>query len=444
MDVRELLVDDPQRAIFRVHRSTMTSPEILAEEWKRIFDRSWLYVGHESEVPAPGDYRRRTVARRPLIFLRNTHGDINVLFNTCTHRGALVCRQDAGNAANFQCFYHAWTFDSDGALVGLPGQEGYPPAFDRLELALQRPARVASHRGMWFVSFDPGIEDLSTWLGPVADQMDLTLEAADVVGGWEALAGSSRFTVKANWKLLVENSVDSYHFPTVHQTYQSYMSKRRAEAGTTADAPKGPGTRGLAFANGHGGFLHTSRGRPLANPTPLWSDDVNAEVLRIRSLLDERFGHERAREMAEGSRHLLIFPNLLFQDSSTGCRIRQIWPVSPDEMEVLQWELAPRDEIPELRASRLDASAVFLGPGGFGSPDDVEALESCQHGFGAVEVGWSDISRGLHREVPRSDEELQMRGFWRAWAAAMAEGVGRHPVSVSQSTDPGREPPEEV
>lgn len=431
VDVRELVLDDTERGVFRVHRSTMTDPDILELEWARIFDHSWLYVGHDSEIPEAGDYRRRDVARRPLIFLRTREGEVKVLFNTCTHRGALVCRKDEGNASNFQCFYHAWTFDTDGQLVGLPGRDGYPDDFDLGELALRVPARLASHNGCWFVSFDPDIQPLDEWLGPVADLMDLTLEAADVAGGWQVIPGTAQFRVKANWKLLVENSVDSYHFATVHQTYQSYMSKRRAATGTKKPKPpKGPNTRGIALPNGHGGFLHRAEGRPLACPSPLWSDEANAEVERLRTLLFERFGEERGLDMADGSRHLLVFPNLMFQDSSTGFRIRQIWPVSPGEMTVVQWEFAPRDETGELREARLDSSATFLGPGGFGSPDDVEALESCQHGFGAVEAPWSDISRGTHRDEPYSDEELQMRGFWREWARL----VDDHEVAAARET----------
>lgn len=418
MEIKDLVADRADQGTFRVHRSTMTSQEIFDLEVKHIFNKVWLYVGHESELASPGDYRRRTVARRPLIFLRNRGGEVRILLNTCSHRGALVCRTDEGNANSFQCFYHAWTFDTDGHLIGLPGKDGYPPDFDLSELGLASPPRVEAYKGMWFVSFDPHIEDLQTWLGPVAEQIDLTMDAADVVGGWTVLPGSARYTIKANWKLLVENSVDSYHFATVHQTYNSYMAKRRAATGTTKEKHKAA-TSGLALPNGHGGFLHEAEGRPLASTSPLWSDDANREIERLRELLTERFGAERAQQMADGSRHLLVFPNLMFQDSSTGFRLRQIWPLEPGLMEVLQWELVPREETAELRSARLDSSSTFLGPGGFGTPDDIEALESCQTGFGAVEAPWSDISRGTHHEQPTSDEELQMRGFWRQWAALM-------------------------
>jgi hypothetical protein len=93
--------------------------------------------------------------------------------------------------------------------------------------------------------------------------------------------------------------------------------------------------------------------------------------------------------------------------------------VAPDYIEINAWALAPKDESPDNRALRLDNFLTFLGPGGFATPDDVEALESCQQGFANREVGWSDMSRGMKRAQPFVDDELQMRAFWRQWHALM-------------------------
>ncbi len=427
MQLADLVQDRPEAGRFRVHRSALTSPEVFALEQRRIFERGWLYVGHESEIPRPGDYRRRTVAGRPLVFLRGSDSQVRVLFNTCTHRGALVCRRDEGNAEVFQCFYHAWTFNNRGELIGTPDPDGYPPGFDRAERALQPPPRVDAYRGLYFISLDRAAPPLADYLGPARELIDLTFDGAEVLGGWTILAGTAKYAIRANWKLLIENSIDGYHFASVHQTYISYMASQRASVGAgthgaqatlSATAGLSAAARGFALPGGHAGFLSGAPGRGIASPSPLWSDTANREVERVRALLLARYGEERGRRMAEQSRHLLIFPNLLFQDSHTGFRLRQIWPVAPDQLEVLQWELVPRDEHEEVRAYRLENSLLFLGPGGFGTPDDVEALESCQLGFRATEVEWSDVSRGLHRD-PLAEDELQMRAFWRQWHALM-------------------------
>src|SRR5581483_6947746 len=386
-------------------------------EQRRIFDHSWLYFAHESELRNPGDYRRRTIAGRPMFIVRGKDGEVRAFLNTCTHRGALVCRHDEGTAESFQCFYHGWTFNNRGELAGLPGSDAYAEAFDRRELGLKPVPRLESYRGMYFVSMDPGIPDLVTYLGGLRHYIDLTMDSAEALGGWEVVAGTAKFTIKANWKLIVENSLDAYHLPTVHQTYVDYMDTRLEAVGASRmqmQSRLSGQSNGVSYPRGHGGFLHFAPGRTIANLSPLWSESAQTEVTRIREELIQRYGVERGSEMADRSRHLLIFPNLLFQDSHTGFRFRQIWPVSPSELRVEQYDLVPRDEQPELRSYRLEWSRAFLGPGGLGTPDDVEALESCQKGYGARELEWNDLSRGMHRQ-PLASDEVQIRGFWRQW-----------------------------
>jgi p-cumate 2,3-dioxygenase alpha subunit len=427
MDVGQFVIDRPDAGIFRIHRSVMTSPEIYALEQRQIFERCWLYVGHATEVEKPGEFRRRTVAGRPLLLMRGSDDVVRVFYNTCTHRGATVCREDEGVATGFTCFFHAWRFNNKGELVVVPDEEGYCDGFDKGELALKSP-RVEQYRGFYFVNFDREAEDLASYLGPVRELMDLTMDAAEALGGWRILRGTAKYSIKANWKLLVENSYDGYHLQPVHATYLDYVSWRQQKNGTEPSADKGTHdsrdaqlvkrTRSFAVRNGQGGMIHRAAGRAIANPSPLWSDDTNEEVRRIRAENIKRFGEARGRQMSEVSRHMVIFPNLAFQDSQTGFRLRQIWPAGIDLIDVLQWDFVPRDERQDLRDSRMESSLAFLGPGGLATPDDSEALEACQRGFGAREVEWSDISRGMHRE-PQMNDELQMRSFWRAWRARM-------------------------
>jgi p-cumate 2,3-dioxygenase alpha subunit len=428
MDVQRLVRDQPAAGLFRVHRSAMTSPEVLELEWERLFARCWLYVAHDSELPEAGDYRRRTVAGRPLFVVRGRDGQIRVFHNTCSHRGALVCRRDEGRADQFQCFYHAWTYNSHGELIGVPDEGGYAAAFDRAELGLQSPPRVESYRGLYFVSFDPDAMDLATYLGDARELIDQTMDCAEPLGGWAVIAGTARYSIHANWKLLVENSIDNYHLATVHQTYFEYMAQRRAAAGVDqlSRPEQRARSRGLALSGRHSAMLLPTPGRTIAYPSPLWSDEANREIGRVRDLLIARYGDARGHQMAELSRFVIIFPNLIFQDTLSGFRLRQIWPTAPDHMDVVQWELVPREERADLRAYRMEFSLTFLGPGGFGTPDDVEALESCQTGFRSGGVEWSDISRGMHRE-PLDDDEMQMRTFWRQWHALL-QGQAQAPL----------------
>lgn len=422
-----LIIDNKEAGSFRVHRSALTSPEIFEAERQQIFDKCWLYVGHETEVEKPGDFRRRNVAGRPLIFIRGSDDKIRVVYNSCTHRGAMVCLEDAGNANAFNCLYHAWRFNNKGELTGVPDQAGYGANFDKSSMGLKAPPRVENYRGFYFVNFDANADSLEAWLSPVRELIDLSLDSAATLGGWRILHGTAKYSINANWKLLVENSYDGYHLPSVHQTFIDYLTWRQRNKGIENPNPTGSDaatpeslkrTRGFAALNGHSGMIHRADGRAIANPSPLWGDDVINEVNRIKAELIARFGEQRGRQMSETSRHICIFPNLIFQDSQTGFRLRQIWPNQPNQIDVLQWDLVPTNEREDLRAARMEYSLSFLGPGGLATPDDLEALEACQKGFGAREVEWSDISRGMHRTAQINDE-LHMRGFWRQWNAFM-------------------------
>ncbi|MDE2640476.1 MAG: aromatic ring-hydroxylating dioxygenase subunit alpha [Chloroflexota bacterium] len=416
MEIKDLIIDDRQRGVFRVHRSSMTSLDLFQRERELIFSRCWIYLGHESEVEKPGDYRRRTVAGRPLFFARGEDGQIRVFLNTCPHRGALICRSDEGNAEVLQCFYHAWTFNTRGELVGVPGEDAYGPHFDRDELGLKEPPRVESYRGFLFVSFNRDADDLVTYLAGAKEYLDLIVDHSEA--GMRVTAGSNKYAPTAHWKLLAENSLDSYHLVPTHRTYLDYITSLGTDdSGDTLDA-RPPGAA-RALGNGHCVTENIARnGRPVARWHPLFGEDAREPIAQVRRRLVEKYGEERAYLMADTSRNLLIYPNLIINDF-VAITIRYFEPSAPDRMDVTAWHLVPEGESDAMLANRLDSFLTFLGPSGFATPDDVEALESCQAGYRATEVEWSDLSRGMLKREPGTSDELQMRGFWRQWHAHM-------------------------
>lgn len=415
MEIKDLIIDDRERGIFKVHRSSMTSTELFKREQQQIFDQCWIYLGHESEVEKPGDYRRRTVAGRPLFFVRAKDGRVRVFLNTCTHRGALICRRDEGNTDVLQCFYHAWSFNTNGELIGVPDEGAYGPYFDKSELGLKEPIRVENYRGFYFVSFNRNVDDLVTYLAGAKEYLDLIVDQAEE--GMRVIPGSNKYTMKANWKLLVENSLDGYHLVPTHQTYLDYISSLGTDLSGETMTARIPG-RAKALGNGHCVIESGARnGRPIAHWHPLYGEDAKEPMAKVRARLVEKYGEERTYRMADTSRNLIIYPNLVINDIMA-ITVRYFEPLAPDNMNVTAWNLVPKEESGEVLARRLDSFLTFLGPGGFATPDDVEALESCQAGFRATENEWSDISRGMLRPALTTDE-LQMRGFWRQWHAHM-------------------------
>jgi p-cumate 2,3-dioxygenase subunit alpha len=412
------MVDDcPDEGFFRVHRASLVEESVFEAERKAIFDRCWLYVGHTSEVAGPGDYRARTVAGRPLLMWRGQDGEVRVFLNTCRHRGAQVCRVPEGNARGMSCFYHAWTYASDGRLTGLPGEDGYGPGFDRSRFGLASPPRVGEYRGFVFCSFDPEAVELPEYLGGAREYIDLV---ADQSPEMEIVDGQHEYSMAANWKLFVENSLDGYHLLPLHRTYFDYL---KSTENSFLD-PRKP-TKAEDLGGGHA--VITVEGpwaRPVARWTPVMGEENRPYIEGQRAALEERFGAERATRIATTDRNLLVFPNLIINDIM-GIVIRTITPTAANQTMISQWTLATKGEPQSVRERRLDSYVTFQGPGGLATPDDMEACESCQEGFRTLAGSpWSDISRGIHREAQGgpfdASDEIQQRAFWRRWRDLLA------------------------
>jgi p-cumate 2,3-dioxygenase alpha subunit len=161
-------------------------------------------------------------------------------------------------------------------------------------------------------------------------------------------------------------------------------------------------------------------GRPVARWSPKWGEESKEEIAKIKQELVDRLGPERAERVGYYSRNSGMFPNLVINDIMA-ITVRTFYPVAPDLMEVSSWTLGVKGESEAQRKLRLDNYLEFLGPGGFATPDDVEALEIAQRGYAASrEAGWNDISRGmLRKDFMRATDEEQMRCFWREWARRM-------------------------
>ena len=413
------VVEDIPAGTFRVHRSALVDEAVFQSEMESIFERCWLYVGHESEIPKPGDFRARDVGNRPLLFWHGHDGVKRVFYNSCRHRGALVCRVPEGNSRTMTCFYHAWNYGSTGALSGLPGVEGYGPRFDRACMGLLSPAKVESYRGFVFACFDPGAVDLRTYLAGAADYIDLVADQAEAM---EIAPGAQEYAADANWKLFVENSLDGYHLLPVHTTYFEYLEKVEGSRPTLG----GP-DQGIDLGNGHAAIKTCGPwARPVARWTPALGDQNRERVEAAYAELVRKHGPERADVIGRVDRNVMIFPNLIILDLM-GVVVRKITPTAAGHTRVTQWSLAAAGEGADLRAMRLENFITFQGPGGFATPDDLEALEACQAGYRTgAGVPWSDISRGMHREHSGQSccnaDERQMRAFWRQWQNLMSAG----------------------
>ncbi len=207
-----------------ISRDIFTRQSIYDEELERIFARSWLFVGHESQIPEPGDYILGKMAEESVIFNRDRHGKLHVFLNNCRHRGMRVCRYDRGNSTKFACPFHAWVFSDEGKLVGVPKLDSaYHNELDRSKWGLIE-ARVYSYYGYVFACWDEETPDFETYLGDLRFYFDDYCELPDGTHGeWEAFGGTFKWRVPCNWKFGAENFAGDYYHNPSHASVDSIV-----------------------------------------------------------------------------------------------------------------------------------------------------------------------------------------------------------------------------
>jgi anthranilate 1,2-dioxygenase (deaminating, decarboxylating) large subunit len=413
----------------RVHRSIYVESQIFELEMQRIFESGWVYLGHESEVAAPGDYKTVRFGTQPAIMIRDENENINVVMNRCMHRGASICQQERGNTPHLRCWYHGWTYNNRGELVGVPYAAGFGKNFDRRKFALIKPARVSVYRGLVFGSLTPDVPELTEYLGKARYFLDLFMDLSPE-GVIEARAGTHKYGYDGNWKFQMENGVDGYHANFVHQSFFEVQGKKLGTKLMRLFAESSP-MESKDLGNGHS-ILDTSPKRQVARPVNnLFRGLVSAEDNdRYLASLIKRFGEERTSEILGASNvNLAIFPNLLI----IGVQLRQVNPVRVDRTDVYATPTTLRGVPEPINVARLRAHESFYGPAGGGAPDDVEMFNRCTEGLRVKAAEWLELSRGLERETESEDgvrsahltDETPQRAFYRKWRALMVGEAAR-------------------
>ena len=412
---------DREKGVFLVNRDAYRDADVFEEEKRKVLYRSWIILGHESEIANNGDYITRTVIDKDVIFNRDRKGQVHAFFNSCRHRGPAVCRDRKGNRKTFVCPYHGWVYRNDGALISTGSADSdatFPQGFCDGYYTLLPVPRVDQRAGFYFINFDSDAESLDEFLDLAGDRLEMINE--QTANGMEVIRGCHEYEIQGNYKLLCENSYDGYHFGPTHESYIEYMMAMMKGVDLSAV--------GLArsYGHGHASFETTVKaGRPVAQWIPSMGEEIRAEVEAKRQEVIERLGEARAGDVCDLHRNMVIFPNSVINDQQS-VLVRSILPIAHNRMLVRAWTLGPSDESERLREIRLQNMLSFLGPGGMATPDDVTMLEAAQRGYEATDVEWNDFSKGFNREEKTekggiSDwfNELQMRSYWLQWDRMM-------------------------
>lgn len=204
-------------------RDFYLSEELFSQEIEVIFNRSWLYAGHESQLTGPGDYLTVESGPESVVVARTAEGGLAAFHNVCRHRGARLVDPGCGRARRLVCPYHQWTYRMDGTLQGAPKM---PAGFDPAQYPLPE-VRLASWNGLVFVSLadqpGPDLPDLLSGGDPLFAPFDL---------GAAKIAHTVTYSVAANWKLVWENAQECYHCAANHPEFTRAFD---VSASSTAD-----------------------------------------------------------------------------------------------------------------------------------------------------------------------------------------------------------------
>ncbi|UXA05398.1 Rieske 2Fe-2S domain-containing protein [Mycobacterium sp. SMC-2] len=413
-------IDDLVRIEAReVSARVVSDPAIFALEMERIFDRVWVFVAHDSEIPGSGDFVVRYMGLDSVIVSRDPDGDPHVLLNVCAHRGARVCSAERGTRTTFECPYHGWVYKNTGELRGMRAQRMiFGDGLDKGPLGLRR-ARVESFHGLIFATWNIDGPSLREYLGDMAFYYELMLGLTD--GGFKVAGPPQRWIVPANWKLASENfAVDNTHIFSVHKFVSELglmpmMDPIGLQFLTLVSDPR----HGHAFMSGFTALALLGAGEMSEHET---IDRIGESVgippkalpqvhQRLRTELQRRAFQTMMPSVGA------LFPNFAFlnlnlpteRGQSEGViphllSIRVYQPRSVDEMEIWSWGLVHKDADAELKAAGARAALRTFGPGGTFEQDDAEVWSLVQASFRGSQ-GRRHVNRYLVT-VPQIESDL--------------------------------------
>jgi phenylpropionate dioxygenase-like ring-hydroxylating dioxygenase large terminal subunit len=434
--MRELV--DPDAGT--VSREIFVNPDIFNLEMEQLFARAWLFVGHESQVPAPGDYFVSRMGTESVILTRDSSGELNVLLNSCRHRGMKVCRYDQGNTLQFMCPYHGWAYSIDGSLVSTPGDLYGVPRFrttyggqlDKSAWGLARAPQLANYHGLVFASWDHDAPPLEDYVGDFSHWLDaLTMSADGRDAQVEVFQGVEKWRIPCNWKFVPENFLgDNYHADTTHSSVEAVGIGPGGRGKTRMGNEHGDGKqskwRETSFTRlGHGACDNIDS-EPEPYPTSFTEPELGDYFRKAWEARCERLARQGRPVGTTGPGTL--FPTMSLHAGIFPRTIAVAHPQGPTETEVWRWFLVDKDAPPAVRDWLRHYYMRYSGPAGMVEQDDIEnwcyATEASrgviarryaynyEQGVGMGEPG--SLRGSVVSEAGATEENA--RNFYRRWA----------------------------
>lgn len=393
-------------------RLIFSDETVFQLEMQRIFGRAWLYIGHESEIPKVGDFVTRLMGNDPVILVRATANKFNVLLNSCPHRGAMVCRADAGNNPGFTCPYHGWAFNNDGRLVAMASEEKmYEGKVDFRTLDLRHAAKVGSYAGLIYATWNDDAPSLDDYLGDARWYIDLFFNRTPQ--GVEVLGPPHRWETQTNWKIGALNFGSDgphaavLHGPIAEETLGVQGPQLRQLLQTSPAISWGNGHNGIApmFPEGMPNYFGFD-----PDVVPLIEKTLTADQLSVR------------KRVLGGVN--TIFPNNSWVEAAatfnrettppvTFLSMRVWQPVAVSRTQISSWIFADKESSEEWKEKTVLAGVRTFSVGGTFDIEDSEA--------------WAALGRGIEGEQAQRgpDINFQMALVYRDKPVKDWPGPGR-------------------
>lgn len=414
-----------------VHKDCYIDDELFALEMEHLFANCWVYVGHASQVPQPGDYYATTVGDQPVVMVRHGDGSIRVLHNRCAHKGVqVVCDGPGSTGKFFRCPYHAWTYRTDGSLLNIPLREGYAhDEFQRCEASrgMASVGAVQVYRDFVFCRLNPQGIGFEAYFGESLSTIDNMVDRSPE-GRLEVAGGVLRYLHRCNWKMLVDNQTDTCHPMVAHQSSAGTAVRVWNEAPPGTPKPMAvelfaPFVSPYEFfekmgirvwVNGHGHTGVADSIHAAYSPIPGYHEAMVAA-----------YGEARTKAILGEVRHNTVYwPNIMVKGPIQTLRLFK--PLAADRTLVESWTFRLVGAPDLLLERTLMYNRLINAPTSVVGHDDLEMYERAQRALHSRGLDWVNVARlyepgeaARGNVVTNGTNEWQMRAQMRAWARFM-------------------------
>lgn len=360
-------------------------PGVFEAEKRLIFAANWYFVGLASEVANHQDFLTADIAGKSVV-VQNFEGEIRAFHNVCSHRFSKIQNETCGNR-RFQCPYHGWVYDKEGKPYAIPKRPKFPEMDDALmtELSLTRFSLERCGQ-LLFVRISPEGVSLREYLGELYEPL------AEMSEGVGARIDRNALVIEANWKICVENTLESYHVGFVHKDTFKRL--------------------GLA----DGGFH-------FYGPHSTWTGVVDEAIAKKYARAEKLFASRPYK--IPGYRHIVVFPATTIATTyGSSFAFQDFHPISPSQTvftsHVFTCRLNEEDEKSKTMIDLMNTSVVEFNRSVF--EEDRVVVEYVQKG-----------SEQTQRAGILSDEEERVCAYQHAYAERMAEVIGELPQVAAAS-----------